>query len=267
MKGFIKKYKSILALIGGCFGSASVWGMEDSFQLAAHLDRKFEGWPGPGYYQGYRPSLETQKEIPQDILSEKEQLQATFQVSLALAKKGDLNASCELGKFYYKGAIFPDRVLEKNLAAAILWWKKGCEKNHPESLYQLGKCLKKLDADGQKNFFVPWDFNTLFSNSFKSLFQKGKRRTPSEEYRLGKCYEYEVGCLKDVTKSLSCYQKAARHGHEKAQKKINQVFAFVESEELRLFRETTKEKSNIWVLRERLMKIQDANSKSCKKDS
>lgn len=125
------------------------------------------------------------------------------------AKKNNRFAQCNLGDYYYgQGG-------EKNVDEALAWYRKSADNNYYYAQYKLGK-----------DYY--WNYNY---NEAVIWFNKAAEQGHDEsQYYLGLCYRQELGVNRNFTEAVKWFRKAAEQGNEKAQKELEELEKYPNSQ-------------------------------------
>ena len=96
--------------------------------------------------------------------------------------------------------------LERDMAGAIVWYRKAAAGKNPEALYRMGMVYK--NGEGRE----PVDYARMI----RFLTDAAEAGQPDAQFQLGYCCENGIGVPLSVEKAKHWYAKAAAQGHEKA---------------------------------------------------
>ena len=128
------------------------------------------------------------------------------------AKKNNRFAQCNLGDYYYgQGG-------EKNVDEALAWYRKSADNNYYYAQYMLGK-----------DYY--WNFKHRDYSEALTWFLKAAEQGHDEsQYYLGLCYRHELGVNRNFTEAVKWFRKAAEQGNEKAQKELEELEKYLNSQ-------------------------------------
>lgn len=159
-----------------------------------------------------------------------------------MAEQGDADAQLHLGDAYFKG-----EGVEKDLAEAVIWYRKAADQGVAIAQNSLGDCYRYRYGVGRHNFTeaVKWyrkaaeQGNVNAQKNLGGLYYKGvgsikkdlkeaakwyrmaaEQGDVGAQYFLGNAYYYGLGVDKDLAESEKWYCRAAEQGNAEAQEKL-----------------------------------------------
>lgn len=155
---------------------------------------------------------------------------------IKLAKKGDLNAMCELGVDFY---------CCKDYKSAFKWFKKAAERGHDKAqynlggLYESGEGVTKSSAEASKwyikaaeqgNTCAQYCLADLYSHgdgvsenpaeAFKWYMKAAEQGYADAQYSVGTIYYFGNGVSKNLAEAYKWYMKAAEQGLAEAKREL-----------------------------------------------
>jgi hypothetical protein len=124
-----------------------------------------------------------------------------------LAKKGDVKAMYNVGKFYERG-----RGVDTDMAKAAEWFQKASAAGHVASQARLG--ILYFEGRGVKKDH---------KKALELLNSAAKENSASAQFQLANMYELGAGAPKNLTTAISWYQKADSNGYYLAKSKAEHL--------------------------------------------
>ena len=172
---------------------------------------------GKGDYKGAMEKLKAAEKLKhpaafylQGLLAEqgKGRWFASDSDALAFYRKG-AEAPFNDPRAQYRMGVFTENGrggLDRDMAAAVVWYKKAAAGKEPEALYRMGMVYK--NGEGKE----PVDYVRMI----RCLTAAAEAGHPEAQFQLGYCYENGIGVPLNVGKAKYWYDKAADQDHEKA---------------------------------------------------
>ena len=126
----------------------------------------------------------------------------TFYRKGAEAPFNDSRAQYRMGVFTENGR----GGLDRDMAGAVVWYKKAAAGKDPEALYRMGMVYK--NGEGKEA--------VDHARMIRCLTAAAEAGHPGAQFQLGYCCENGIGVPLNVGKAKHWYDKAAAKGHEKA---------------------------------------------------
>ena len=149
------------------------------------------------------------------------------------AEQGDLSAQYDLGECYYFG-----RGVSRNYEKAVKWFTKAAEQGQVDAQYWLGECYYygKGVASNYETAML-WYVSAakggnldaqdaLIKNDIQRLTKAAEQGQVDAQYKLGICYEYGRGVIKNLEIAVQWYAKAAEQGNAFAQDRLGQCYEY-----------------------------------------
>ncbi len=118
------------------------------------------------------------------------------------AERGDAEAQCELGINYYVGNLVP-----QDYKQAEKWWRKAVEQGNASAKRQLDTYIETVELEKKK------------AESYRIRAEQGDAEA---QFQLG-CI-YQMGVLKDYTKSAEWHHRAAEQGYLGSQYSLGELY-------------------------------------------
>ena len=144
-----------------------------------------------------------------DLLAQGDVQQALCEYE-KLAKKGYVDAQCELGRLYR----FGENGVPVDPEKAVFWLKKAVENNSDEARTLLGQMYFHGDGVTKDHF----EAITLTKRAAENGYCFA-------QYNLAYCYFHGQGVAKDLRKAFEWYKKSAEQGYSAAQYMVGQSYA------------------------------------------
>ena len=137
----------------------------------------------------------------EDQLTDEETPEERFARYYSLAESGNAEAQCKVGICYYSG-----EGIEKDLKAAIEWYRKSAEQGYADAQNRLGVRYNRGDGvEENDEIAIEW---------FRKAAEQGHAKA---QCNLGKQYYYGWGTPEDNQQAEYWFSKSAKRGYAEAQ--------------------------------------------------
>lgn len=144
---------------------------------------------------------EESSDSEEDQLTDEETAKERFARYYSLAENGNAEAQCKVGICYYSGDG-----IEKDLKAAIEWYRKSAEQGYAEAQNRLGVRYNRGDGvEENDEIAIEW---------FRKAAEQGHAKA---QCNLGKQYYFGWGTPEDNQQAEFWFSKSAKQGYAKAQ--------------------------------------------------
>ena len=131
-----------------------------------------------------------------------------FNLILAEAEKGDLDAMLTAGTFYEQGVGIP-----RHFGKALEWYKKAAEAGSAPAMYNVGVCYE-----------IGMGAAPSLNDAFSWYNKAGDKKLPQALHKLAGLYLEGLGVKQDQAKAVEYMVKAVENGHPIAANELGIIY-------------------------------------------